>query len=568
MIILLIIIGTVLFVAVIAHLLARAGKSPRAPRVEGCTLPDSPGYNPLATLHNDIHCSLTPVIHGCSEENATNYDSTVTHNVPDLCDHVEGCTNPRMFNYNKDATKLCDRCCVEVLDGCFEKYLDADMAAKLKTADESNVIEIGDESSNPANTHNDNTCNHTHGCMLKDRPNFNDNATRPCNGCESSSEDNCCCKGIVGLELTDENMCHGESLFHEELNLFCDCGYEKVITGTKLNWTTKVVKGSDRYYVSSDGVDNDWNNQIIPKCTPSDSCGDYGKATHHYSAKDRNYQGVTCVCNDGYAPSSTTPIISTSDDSNLSELCTGSLSTDFCNGNGVPDFKFAEDGKYKGYTCRCETGYGPGPDYLTKNQGALADSIRLGGTPTKDQDALCGTYYKDSCNGHGSLYWKGNWGINEIMTEYSEYIRKNELPPLCTCHTGYTNSATGMCNQLYIKFIAPTGVGHVELEEDKFKHTVDVMTTDTLYARTYLHTDPINGYVYCFAGEEDKAIIYLNEDDEVMFVVKTESNNSFGWAPGREFNLTLLGSIPQSELNYWSTFIKTQTGVTTPGAVG
>ena len=69
--------------------------------------------------------------------------------------------------------------------------------------------------------------------------------------------------------------------------------------------------------------------------------------------------------------------------------------------------------------------------------------------------------------------------------------------------------------------------------------------------RTYSHTDAIDGIVYCFAGEEDKATIHLNESDEVMSIVKTDGVNKLGHASGDEYNLTQMG-MPQSELDYWT----------------
>lgn len=94
----------------------------------------------------------------------------------------------------------------------------------------------------------------------------------------------------------------------------------------------------------------------------------------------------------------------------------------------------------------------------------------------------------------------------------------------------------------------------VEVEKDLFVHEFTVLP-DSDDARTYLHTDATDGLVYCFSGEEDKAIIYLNESDEVMFVVKTDGVNKLGHESGSEYNLTQLG-IEQNELDYWSAVIK------------
>jgi hypothetical protein len=94
----------------------------------------------------------------------------------------------------------------------------------------------------------------------------------------------------------------------------------------------------------------------------------------------------------------------------------------------------------------------------------------------------------------------------------------------------------------------------MEVEKDKFIHEFTVLP-GTPDMRTYLHTDPIDGKLYCFSGEEDKAIIFLNDFDEVIFVVKTDGTNKLGLASGSEYNLTSLG-IPQNELDYWTSAIK------------
>ena len=99
-----------------------------------------------------------------------------------------------------------------------------------------------------------------------------------------------------------------------------------------------------------------------------------------------------------------------------------------------------------------------------------------------------------------------------------------------------------------IKFI------DMEVEKDKFIHEFTVLP-GTPDMRTYLHTYQIDGKLYCFAGEEDKAIIFLNDFDEVIFVVKTDGTNKLGLASGSEYNLTSLG-IPQNELDYWTSAIK------------
>ena len=94
----------------------------------------------------------------------------------------------------------------------------------------------------------------------------------------------------------------------------------------------------------------------------------------------------------------------------------------------------------------------------------------------------------------------------------------------------------------------------MEVEKDKFIHEFTVLP-GTPDMRTYLHTYQIDGKLYCFAGEEDKAIIFLNDFDEVIFVVKTDGTNKLGLASGSEYNLTSLG-IPQNELDYWTSAIK------------
>lgn len=93
----------------------------------------------------------------------------------------------------------------------------------------------------------------------------------------------------------------------------------------------------------------------------------------------------------------------------------------------------------------------------------------------------------------------------------------------------------------------------VEIEKNLFIHEFTVLP-DSDAMRTYLHTDAIDGILYCFAGEEDKATIHLNESDEVMFIVKTDGVNKLGHESGGEYNLTQLG-IPQDELDYWTAVI-------------
>ena len=88
--------------------------TPTPPVVNGCTDPNANNYNPNAT-NNDGSCTYT--IKGCTDSKANNYNANA--NTDDgTCNYdVLGCTDKKAKNYNKLATKD-DGSCIAVVKGC------------------------------------------------------------------------------------------------------------------------------------------------------------------------------------------------------------------------------------------------------------------------------------------------------------------------------------------------------------------------------------------------------------------------------------------------------------------
>ena len=76
-----------------------------------------------------------------------------------------------------------------------------------------------------------------------------------------------------------------------------------------------------------------------------------------------------------------------------------------------------------------------------------------------------------------------------------------------------------------------------------------VGTTDE---RVYKHTaKQPDGRVYAYSSMNDKTVFYLNENNDLMFHVKTFETSEQGYEPNQTVNLTEAG-IPRNELNYWT----------------
>jgi len=92
--------------------------SPIQPIIPGCTNPDALNYDPDAN-EDDGSCVLP--IYGCTDPLADNYDPDA--NTDDgscvIEETIAGCTNPDSFNYNPDANED-DGSCIPVVLGCVD----------------------------------------------------------------------------------------------------------------------------------------------------------------------------------------------------------------------------------------------------------------------------------------------------------------------------------------------------------------------------------------------------------------------------------------------------------------
>jgi len=94
------------------------------PVVNGCTNPLASNYDPTATV-DDGTCVYTPptpvvTIPGCMDPNATNYDPTATYDDGSCilaANVINGCTNPNALNYDPNAN-VDDGSCVMPVYGC------------------------------------------------------------------------------------------------------------------------------------------------------------------------------------------------------------------------------------------------------------------------------------------------------------------------------------------------------------------------------------------------------------------------------------------------------------------
>ena len=102
-----------------------------------------------------------------------------------------------------------------------------------------------------------------------------------------------------------------------------------------------------------------------------------------------------------------------------------------------------------------------------------------------------------------------------------------------------------------ISFIGDDNTGSIDIDENLFttEYTVMVGTTDE---RVYKHTaKQPDGRVYAYSSMNDKTVFYLNENNDLMFHVKTFETSEQGYEPNQTVNLTEAG-IPRNELNYWT----------------
>ena len=83
--------------------------------IYGCTDPNSFNYDPNSNV-DDSTC--VPYIYGCLDVNAINYDSLANTNVGCVYPFL-GCTDPSAFNYNPLAN-VDDSTCVPVIIGCID----------------------------------------------------------------------------------------------------------------------------------------------------------------------------------------------------------------------------------------------------------------------------------------------------------------------------------------------------------------------------------------------------------------------------------------------------------------
>ncbi len=87
---------------------------PCIPIVEGCMDPLALNFNPLANVNN-FDC--VDAIYGCTDPEAFNYNELANVDNDSCEDVVEGCTDPSAFNYNPEANTE-DFSCEEIVYGC------------------------------------------------------------------------------------------------------------------------------------------------------------------------------------------------------------------------------------------------------------------------------------------------------------------------------------------------------------------------------------------------------------------------------------------------------------------
>lgn len=127
--------------------------------IRGCTNPQSPNYNPNATI-DDGNC--TNVILGCMNPLAVNYNPNATTDDGSCffaggggsSSIISGCTDNRYIEYNPNAT-VDDGSCLNLKYGCNNP-----LAANY----------------NPNATYNDGSCIFVSGCTNENAPNYNPNA--------------------------------------------------------------------------------------------------------------------------------------------------------------------------------------------------------------------------------------------------------------------------------------------------------------------------------------------------------------------------------------------------------
>ena len=96
--------------------LANTDDNSCVPIIVGCMNPLAFNYNPLANVDDPSLC--IPVIVGCMDSTAYNYDPSA--NTPGTCIPVVlGCTDPTAFNYNPNAN-VDDNSCVPIIYGCID----------------------------------------------------------------------------------------------------------------------------------------------------------------------------------------------------------------------------------------------------------------------------------------------------------------------------------------------------------------------------------------------------------------------------------------------------------------
>ena len=136
------------------------------PVILGCTDSSAFNYNNLANA-DDSTC--VPYIYGCMDENAYNYDATANTNDPDnpCIAVVDGCTDPTAVNYDSLAN-VDDGSCIAVVLGCMDSnYSNYDSNANTDNGSCSGLLGCTDSTAvnyDPLATVDDGFCAYDIGC--------------------------------------------------------------------------------------------------------------------------------------------------------------------------------------------------------------------------------------------------------------------------------------------------------------------------------------------------------------------------------------------------------------------
>ncbi|MCW5873105.1 MAG: protein phosphatase 2C domain-containing protein [Anaerolineales bacterium] len=118
---------------------------------------------PTATTRSS-NATATPILLGCTDQKAQNYNANANTDDGSCRDHVNGCMDPNAQNYNPNATRGTSSDCIPHVLGCTDAS--------------------GAQNYNPSATKNDGSCiAHILGCMDANAQNYNPSATKDNGSC-------------------------------------------------------------------------------------------------------------------------------------------------------------------------------------------------------------------------------------------------------------------------------------------------------------------------------------------------------------------------------------------------